>query len=278
MIQTKKYELIGSPITHSLSPYIHKLFARQNNLLINYTAVDIKPEQFAEYLDNMSARGLSGINITAPLKQLAYCAVKNLSVRAQVVGAVNTISLQADGSLFADNTDGIGFIRDLTIRHKVPVYKQRIIILGAGGAVRGILPYLLDLMPNSIILINRDMLKAQKIALDFLALGNLNIKSYSELNNAECDLLINATSLNFNDLAGLNPELHTMRVLNYYDLNYYHDFELIKKIAEKLHARKIMSGLGMLVEQAAEAFYIWHSAYPIVEPIINKIQQNTVKY
>lgn len=238
----KKFALIGENISYSLSPIIHKLFARQFNLHIDYKIIDVPEISLWESIQDFIAQGGSGINVTVPYKEIVFNNLKYLSPEATLAKSVNTLVIN-NNIITGYNTDGVGFIRDVYLRHKINL-QQQILILGAGGAARGIIAEILKIQPN-LSIANRDLLKAGKIADDFTKFGKFKIISYSEINNYKFDLIINATSCDMRAALNLNN-------IFYYDINY----------------KYINTGLGMLVEQAAEAFYLWHGVRPITEPVI----------
>jgi shikimate dehydrogenase len=266
----KKYLVLGDPISHSISPMIHQAFARQFNLSVEYTAHAIKAHALPKFLSSFIASGGNGLNITAPYKELMYRQISKLSSRAQQARAVNTITVLEDGSLHGDNTDGIGFIRDLTQRHAISIKEQRILILGAGGAVRGILSPILDLQPHSITIVNRDLNKAAALAADFATYIKINIASYAQL-VANYDLIINATSASLHSSILPIPKTFSFFNCNCYDLNRGDKSSQFLNLAQAGGAKKTIHGLGMLVEQAAEAFYLWHKVFPDTNSVIEQL-------
>lgn len=262
---------MGYPLTHSLSPKIHQMFAAQFNLVITYDLITTKEDKLTENLSQFIANGGSGLNITAPLKEIlfqrTYLPGNNLSLIAQYSGSVNTITIQPDGSLYGENTDGIGLVRDLLFRHAIIIKQKHILILGAGGAARGIICQLLEQQPASISIVTRDSYKARAVAINFAKFGEVFVETYNQLKIDKFDLVINATATSFNDLRKLCPNIMFSDAV-YYDLNY-------RFKNNDSFAKPVINGLGMLVEQAAEAFYIWHGQRPITDPVMVQLQSIT---
>ncbi|HHB92280.1 MAG TPA: shikimate dehydrogenase [Thioploca sp.] len=272
-IQTDQYAVMGNPIKHSKSPLIHTLFAEQTNQLISYKTilVEIQENSFLNAVQKFQQAGGKGLNITVPFKEIACQLVTNLSERAKLAGAVNTIWFDEQGIYHGDNTDGIGLIRDLTKNH-CPVQDKKILILGAGGAVRGILKPLLTANPANCIIANRTLSKAEKLAEIFSHLGNINASSYANLTGQSYDLIINGTSAS---LQGEIPPLADGLISKdgwCYDMMYANSATPFMQWAKNQGAINILDGLGMLVEQAAESFYIWRKVKPDTTKIIQQLK------
>lgn len=263
-----QYAVFGHPISHSKSPRIHKLFAEQTQQKLDYSAQDVPAESFDSAVTNFFKQGGKGLNCTVPLKELAWQRADTLSERAQFSKAVNTLVLQENGILLGDNTDGIGLVTDLTINHAIPILNSRILILGAGGASRGIIGPLMEKSPAHIFIANRTVEKAITLSNDFSELGNITGCAYDDIKNNQFDLILNATSAS---LTGELPPL-TNNLLakngSCYDLAYGNQPTAFVKWGLAHNAEKSLDGLGMLVEQAAEAFFIWRSIRPKTKEII----------
>ncbi|AMK77312.1 MULTISPECIES: shikimate dehydrogenase [Methylomonas] len=268
MMKTDNYAVFGQPISHSKSPRIHKLFAEQTGQLMDYVAQEVPAENFTAATTHFFAEGGKGLNCTVPLKELAWQYADQLTERARQAKAVNTLARQADGSILGDNTDGIGLLNDLTVNHGIELKGAKILILGAGGATRGIVPPLLEQQPSALVIANRNVGKAQTIAADFAALGEMQACDYASLIDRQFDLIINATSAS---LSGDLPPLPAA-LLNTggscYDLAYANQATAFVKWGLANNAAHSLDGLGMLVEQAAEAFYIWRGVRPQTTPVI----------
>lgn len=262
------YAVFGHPIKHSKSPRIHQLFAEQTQQSLSYVAQDVPAESFDAAIESFFKQGGKGINCTVPLKELAWQRANSLSKRAQFSKAVNTIALQDDGSLLGDNTDGLGLVADLTINHTIPLLNSRILILGAGGASRGIIEPLMEQSPAHIVIANRTVEKAITLSTEFSQLGEISGSGYDAIKNQQFDLILNATSAS---LTGeLPPLADTILAKNgcCYDLAYGNKPTPFVNWGKSHGAEKSLDGLGMLVEQAAEAFYIWRGIRPETSGVI----------
>lgn len=263
-----QYAVFGHPIKHSKSPRIHTLFAEQTLQTLNYSAQEVPAESFDSAVSEFFKQGGKGLNCTVPLKQLAWQRADILSERAQFSKAVNTLVLQENGHLLGDNTDGIGLVADLTINHAISLLNSRILILGAGGASRGIIGPLMEKSPAHIVIANRTVEKAITLSHEFSQLGEIKGCAYNEIKNNEFDLILNATSAS---LTGKLPPL-TDNLLakngSCYDLAYGNQPTAFVKWGLAHQAEKSLDGLGMLVEQAAEAFCIWRGVRPETKEII----------
>jgi len=208
--------VFGNPIAHSCSPQIHQAFAKEHNLQIDFQKILVEPRGFASALDLFQEEGGHGCSVTLPLKEEAFEIVDECSERAKRAGAVNTILFKEDGSRFGDNTDGIGLVRDMKNNHNVEMKNKSILLLGAGGAARGVLGALLDESPEKVTVVNRTKNKAEQLASTF----NVQGCGYADLGKATFDIIINATSAS---LSGEIPPL-SPSVLNdgtfCYDLAY----------------------------------------------------------
>ncbi|MCK4841304.1 MAG: shikimate dehydrogenase [Methylococcales bacterium] len=263
-----QYAVFGSPIKHSKSPRIHSLFAQQTQQQLSYQAQQVSAESFDTAITDFFKQGGKGLNCTVPLKELAWKRADTLSTRAQFSKAVNTLVLQANGTLFGDNTDGIGLVTDLTINHGIPLKNKRILILGAGGASRGIIEPIMAEKPNHIVIANRTVEKAITLSHEFAQLGNIKGCGFSDLKDQQFELILNATSAS---LTGeLPPLTDTLLAENgcCYDLAYSNQATPFVLWGQAHAASKSLDGLGMLVEQAAEAFYIWRGVRPKTSDII----------
>lgn len=254
---TDRYAVFGNPVAHSKSPAIHKLFAEQTKQDITYDKQLVELGQFAQAAKKFFDEGGQGLNITVPFKLDAYAFADELSPRAKLAGAVNTLKLMPDGKIFGDNTDGVGMVRDITQNLGWEIKGKHILILGAGGAVRGVMGPLLEQNPKSIIITNRTLSKAKELEKTFNIYGNINTWSLETDFDRIFDLVINGTSASLSgDLPPLPDELvRTSTVC--YDMMYGKEDTIFMKWAKKRGSQYVFDGLGMLVEQAAESFRIW---------------------
>lgn len=263
-----RYAVMGNPVAHSKSPRIHAAFARQTGQDISYEAILVPLQGLREALDDFQRAGGKGLNVTVPFKQDAWSAVDERSPQAERAGAVNTIVFLPDRSRFGDNTDGVGLVRDLRDNLGFPLAGCRLLLLGAGGAARGILEPLLAENPASIRVANRTAHRAVAIARDFSSLGPVTGSGFPELAGERFDLVINATAAS---LAGEVPPLpdDCLEPGGWcYDLMYGSEPTPFLRWGARQGAERSVDGLGMLVEQAAEAFYLWRGVRPDTAPVI----------
>lgn len=276
------YGVIGNPIGHSRSPFIHETFARQTGIELEYKAILAPLDAFRAEVERFRAAGGRGLNVTVPFKREAFQLCDRTSTRAQRAGAVNTLRFATvDGHPFieGDNTDGIGLVRDLAFLH-VPVSGKRVLILGAGGAVRGVLEPLLSCNPKQLTIVNRRVERAEELVRDFAdCAGNTRLTScgYSQLGSmpalAAFDLIINATPAS---LEGDMPELDLRAVGHHaiaYDMAYGSQPTVFMHWADEQGASATHDGLGMLVEQAAESFHYWHGVRPQTAPLREQLRR-----
>ncbi len=265
---TDRYAVFGHPISHSKSPRIHRLFAEQTGQSLEYTAQDVPAEQFQSAATAFFTAGGKGLNCTVPLKGLAWAFADSKTERAQLSQAVNTLAVQADGSILGDNTDGKGLVTDLTANHAIALTGSRILILGAGGAGRGIIGPLLEQAPHSIVIANRTVDKAIDLAQAFHHKGPVSGCGFDDLQNQQFDLILNATSASLSDQLPPLPEGLLAESGVCYDLAYGNEPTAFVRWGLRQNAAKSLDGLGMLVEQAAEAFFIWRGVRPEARPVI----------
>jgi shikimate dehydrogenase len=261
-----RYAVIGNPIEHSLSPVIHEAFAKQTQQSLIYERCLSPLDQFIPTVRQFIALGGRGLNVTHPFKEQAWALVDKYSERAAQAKAVNTILCQPDGSLYGDNTDGVGLVRDLTVNLKWPVHDQRILVLGAGGAVRGVLGPLLAESPASITIANRTLEKVQKLAQEFPVL----VCSLDKISDLSFDVIINGTAMGFSDPSVLNIANNLKKGFYAYDMSYAKQSTPFLQWAHHKGAVATSDGFGMLVEQATESFFLWRGVRPDTQPILKK--------
>lgn len=266
-----RYAVFGHPISHSRSPDIHARFAAQTRQTMEYRAMDVPAEVFETTLKTFIKDQGRGLNCTVPLKEIAFGVCDALSDRAQRSGAVNTIKISENGQLWGDNTDGVGLLRDLTHNLSLTLKEKRILILGAGGATRGIIEPLLEARPQSLWIANRTIERAEQLALDFKALGQIHALGFMALEGFAFDLILNATSAS---LSGVLPPLPVGLLApggSCYDLAYGKEPTPFVHWGREQGACLSADGIGMLVEQAAEAFHIWRGVFPETRPVIEAL-------
>lgn len=269
MSQPDAYAVFGHPIGHSQSPRIHALFAAQTGQSIRYTAWDVPAENFGESLDRFIQDGGLGLNCTVPLKELAFRAAHALSERAGRARAVNTLKVGGDGGLYGDNTDGVGLLRDLVDNWGIPVRGRKILLLGAGGASRGVLQPLLAGQPARLVVANRTPARAEGLAAEFADLGGISACGFEALEGEGFDLILNATAASLSGELPPLPEGVLGAGGACYDLAYGKQPTAFVRWGRAAGAAVSVDGLGMLVEQAAEAFFLWRGVRPKTRPVID---------
>lgn len=270
-IPPDQYAVMGNPVAHSQSPRIHTLFAAQTGQNLEYRAILVEPGGFAAAARAFRDGGGKGLNITVPFKQDAWVFADLLSVRAERAGAVNTLIFES-GGVRGDNTDGPGLVRDLTVNHAYPLAGRRILLLGGGGAARGVLQPLLLEKPAQLVIANRTAGKALDLALRFSDLGQISGCGFAELAARRFDLIINATSAGLEDAVPTLPDGVLAADGWCYDLMYGNEPTVFVRWGLERGAAQSLDGLGMLVEQAAESFYLWRGVWPQTKPTIQALR------
>ncbi|MEJ2645751.1 MAG: shikimate dehydrogenase [Gammaproteobacteria bacterium] len=263
-----RYAVVGHPIAHSKSPRIHGMFAVQTGQQLVYDAMDVEPGRFAAAVGEFRAGGGRGLNVTVPFKEQAWALAEQRSARAQRAGAVNTLVFDGDGPIFGDNTDGLGLVRDLTVNQGVMLEGRRVLLVGAGGAARGVLEPLLAQRPALLVIANRTPEKAVELARLFCDLGHVEGCGFPVLDGQRFDVVINATAAG---LQGEVPPLPTDVAAAdgwCYDMMYGSGPTAFVRWARQQGVAHAVDGLGMLVEQAAESFRIWRGVRPLSAPVI----------
>ena len=269
---TDRYAVVGNPIGHSKSPAIHTAFAKQTEQTLSYDALLFELEQFSEQAKAFFQAGGKGLNVTVPFKLDAWQLTDVLSKRAKRAGSVNTLMQGQDGKIYGDNTDGVGLVRDIQQNHAGSISGKRVLVLGAGGAVRGVLAIMLAEKPENIVIANRTVSKAQTLAREFDDLGAVSASSFEDLAGQQFDLVINGTAASLQgDLPPL-PDAILAPDAWCYDMMYGANETPFNVWARAQGAAKTMDGLGMLVEQAAESFFIWRNVRPQTTPVIASLR------
>ncbi len=267
------YAVIGDPVAQSKSPLIHKLFAQQSTQILDYLKIHATMDTLAKTIDDFCDQGGKGLNITAPFKLAAMQLVDKLTDNAKQAGAINTIIINQNGSRLGENTDGIGLVRDITINHSYSFTNKHILLLGAGGAAKGILPHLLNQQPASLTIINRTLSKAEQLIATQQTQISLHAYDYSKLHDLAqtYDLILNATSASLHRQTLTLPKSIINTNTFCYDLSYAEKPTLFLQWCQQQGARYCIDGKGMLVEQAAESFYLWRGIRPDTQSIIKKL-------
>ena len=268
-----RYTVIGQPIAHSLSPVVHQLFGELTQRKINYTRTEATPENFEQTVIDWQASGGKGCNVTSPFKELAVNVCQRLSSEAARAGSVNTIQMHRDGSLVGHTTDGAGIVADITLNRKHALTDQRILVLGAGGAARGVMQAILGETPALLHVANRTADKAGKLVEIFAELGAVSASGYAELGDMQgFDVVINATTLGMSGTMPVLPE-HLMNPdALAYDMTYAKR-DTAFMVWGKKHGASSANGLGMLVEQAAESFLIWEEVRPKTRMVYPRLHE-----
>lgn len=268
------YAVVGNPIGHSKSPRIHSLFARQTGEPVEYTAIQAPLDDFSGTVRGFFERGGKGLNVTVPFKEQAWQMADRRTGRAQKAGAANTLYQDAEGLLIADNTDGAGLVRDLTVNHGVSLRGARILLLGAGGAVRGVLGPILEQQPAELTIANRTLARAETLAALFAEdAGDTRLRACGfDGPDQVWDIVINGTSASLQgDLPPLSPTVIGSETL-VYDMMYSVQTTIFNQWALDQGATRVFDGLGMLVEQAAESFRVWRGVSPETASVIAELR------
>jgi len=284
-LMTDKYAVIGNPIAHSKSPFIHLAFATQTGQDISYERILAPLDGFEATILELIKKNYKGVNVTVPFKFEALKFVSQHGVvnpLALTAGAINTIRFSEDGSIIGDNTDGIGLMNDIAHNLKFDIRHKKVLLLGSGGAAFGILQPLLNVNPSLIVISNRTLSKAQEAAKIVSGLIEASqtsahpsdttcmAQSYENLGNAAFDLVINSTSTGLTDTA--LPILNTIFAKSClaYDMMYGRETPFMQQA--RASGAQVADGLGMLVEQAAEAFYLWRAVRPETHSVMQQIR------
>ena len=271
-MQSDRYAVIGNPVAHSKSPEIHTSFASQTGQHLDYERLLAPLDGFAETVRVFMQHGGRGANVTVPFKLEAYALSHVLTDRAQAAGAVNTLSFNA-GRIVGDNTDGVGLVTDIVKNAGIALTGKRVLLLGAGGAARGVLLPLLSEMPAQLVIDNRTKSKAHELAARFPNLSDqLQAREFSELNGT-FDIIINATSSGLSgDMPAIPASLFNAQTFAYDMMYGAQPTEFLRLAASRGSA--VRDGLGMLVEQAAESFFVWRGVRPDTAPVYARLRSS----
>ena len=264
---------MGNPVQHSKSPLIHTEFARQTGQHIYYQAILVEEGKFPDALAEFQQLGGKGLNITIPFKRAACEIADHLSAAATRAQAVNTLWFDKNGKRFGDTTDGTGLVRDLVENCGISLAGEEVLILGAGGAVRGILDPVFDQGPERVVIVNRTIARAQELAQAFSDRGNITACRYGELPGQQFHYVINGTAASLQGEVPPLPDDILAKDAFCYDIMYASEDTVFIKWAMSHGAGRAFDGLGMLVEQAAESFFIWHGIRPATRPVIEMLRR-----
>lgn len=269
---TDRYAVVGFPIKHSWSPFIHGMFAKQTGEALTYTRMEVAPEDLTREVEIFFASGGRGLNVTVPHKQAACLLTRYRTPRAEIAGAVNTIAMQDDG-LLGDNTDGAGLVTDLTRNLGLSLKDTRILLLGAGGAARGVVGPLLGEAPEYLEIANRNAERAIELATDFRTLGSVHGCGFDAITaTGRFDLVLNATSASLQETIPPIPPAVIGPTTLCYDMAYGKGDTVFTRWAKNAGAGRAETGWGMLVEQAAEAFFLWRGIKPNTGPVLEAVR------
>lgn len=265
------YAVIGNPVSHSKSPLIHAAFAQQTNQAMQYEALLAPLDGFQATVESFRQRGGKGLNVTVPFKLEAHQLATRLTERASIAQAVNTLKFE-NGEILGDNTDGAGLVRDIEYNLGIPIAGKRILLMGAGGAARGVILPLLQQKPSLLAIANRTPEKAAALEKQFNTYGNIVAGDFMHFAGEHFDIIINATSASLHDaLPELPAGVFTHAALAY-DMMYRQEPTPFLKFAQQNGTLRIADGIGMLVEQAAESFFVWRGIRPQTKPVIAKLK------
>ncbi len=265
-----QYAVIGNPVAHSKSPMIHEAFARQTRQDMTYERVLAPLDGFADTIRDLIAKGYKGVNVTVPFKFEAFALCDFHTEQAKSAGAVNTISFTANG-IYGNNTDGDGLIRDITRNLDTAISGKRVLLLGAGGAAEGVFQPLLAECPGLLVVANRTLQKAENVvSKSHHESRQAKATTFEGLKNQQFDIVINATSTGLTDTALPVPDTVFAEGCLAYDMMYGRETPFMKQARN--HGAQVVDGLGMLVEQAAEAFAYWRGIRPETQPVIAMVR------
>jgi shikimate dehydrogenase len=271
------YGVVGHPVGHSLSPFIHGLFARETGQAMSYHLYDVTTDAFAGFVSGFFDQGGRGLNITVPHKVAAVEAASELTARAAHAAAVNTLALRDDGTILGDNTDGVGLVRDLCDNLGLVITNRRILIIGAGGATRGVLAPLLGLSPTLVVIANRTPERAATLAAAFADLGAVHGVGFEDVGSEPFDVIINATSASLSGEMPPVPAGAVGRATVCYDLAYGRAATAFVDWGRAHGAARALQGWGMLVEQAAEAFRLWRGIRPATATVLAALKERSAR-
>lgn len=267
-----RYVVFGNPISQSKSPFIHTLFARQTMQNMDYSRLEPAVGTFLQAVDTFFQQGGKGCNVTAPFKEEAFQFADRVTERAELAGAVNTLKKLDDGEILGDNTDGEGLVQNL-LQYQVPLAGSHILLIGAGGAARGVIKPLLDQNPSQLTIVNRTFDKAEHLATLFRPFGNIAAEAVEEV-NTPFQLVINSTSASlYKQVPDISPAIFSSTTVAY-DMSYGTGLTTFNQWAKENGAAHVYDGLGMLVGQAAESFMLWRGIRPGTKQVLRELRKN----
>jgi len=267
-----RYAVIGYPVKHSFSPFIHGMFARQTKQNLTYRVMEVEPDNLQDEVIRFFVDHGKGLNVTIPHKQAIVALCKYRTPRAEIAGAVNTIAVAEGGDLLGDNTDGVGLVTDLTKNLQIHLKDIRILLLGAGGAARGVMGPLLEQAPALLHIVNRDAARAAVLAKEFERLGPVSAGGFESVDGHAYDLIVNATAASLQGTVPPIPASAVGATSLCYDMAYGKEDTAFVHWAKEHGAARAELGWGMLVEQAAESFYLWRGVRPDTAAVLAAVR------
>ena len=272
-----QYGVVGHPVAHSWSPFIHGMFARETGQSLTYRLFEVAPAEFRERVSEFFAAGGRGLNITLPHKIAAVDVADELTPRAARAHAVNTLAARGDGRLLGDNTDGAGLVHDLCDNLGVVITHRRILMIGAGGAARGVLAPLLALAPSELVIANRTEERAQALAQAFRDLGAVSGAGFRTISGGAFDVIVNATSASLSGEVPAVPDSVIGDETLCYDMAYGKTDTAFIRWAVSRGCTRALQGWGMLVEQAAESFRVWRGVRPPTAAVLAALKERALR-
>ncbi|NIH41161.1 MAG: shikimate dehydrogenase [Buchnera aphidicola (Periphyllus aceris)] len=275
LYEKKTYAVFGNPISHSKSPEIHNFFYKLYNLNQKYIKIYLSKKNFLRNISFFFKKGGKGANITLPFKEKVFPLCNKITNRAKIAGSINTLKLLKNGTILGDNTDGIGFLSDLLLK-KIVKKNFNILIIGAGGASRGIIYPLLKFGCN-IFITNRTFHKAKILSKEFKKFGNIESITFKNLNKKKFHIIVNATSAEISNKIPLIPENIIRKETICYDMYYKERNTNFMNFCINFGSNNVFNGIGMLVNQAAHSFFLWNNIFPDVKKTIKFLTKKKKK-